>query len=780
MSARHVLGCTLFALSLLPAAFSQLEPGSVPVSLGPLGGSAGSILVDPLDADVILVIQYTKGLMRSADAGVTFEPFGAGLSANASDLAQVPGEVHGLYAIDGTRIVRSADFGATWTTLPLVADESLKGLALPATGSTVLAYDAFNIHRSANGGLSWTTTATLVPFAGEIFDSLALSADGGTAYAGSFHGVRKSSNGGASFAPVGGAFSQWVQCLTVSPTDPDVVFLGTPFNGMFRSTNGGASFDPIVSAVTAGNGEFFAWEGGGARLWYATLTSLVQTTDGGATWFDATDGWPESTPIPTALALPATGPRYFGCEGGGLYDQAGGGLYVMPAGAPTSWQHLGFLVSHINAVAITSPGGPRVIGIGSGVYAGESGEILTPTAWHYDLGTDTRAIAVDPTDATRWLTGGVGSFQDNAQIVVLTDGGQSFSKVYETYGAGSVQDIAFDPGNPQRVIAGMSPAAFGTKALIRSLDGGNTWTDVAGTSGWATRAVAWDPHVPGRVLQLSDNNQWAQSLNAGLTWSTLQPALTNAGPAVLLEFDPFAPGVAYRGDSGSGLWRTDNGGGSWHSLGVSLHADSELLLHPQQPGLLWVSDADGSVLVSGNRGDSFEVALDMPLDANATALALDTSDGSLLIGSASASTWELAHASPVVVLGGGTPGTGGLTPRATLSGGLPLLGNAAFGFRGEGFVGGSLVYLALSAVDTPLTAFGGTFHVGGQVLWLTYPSGGTAGAAGAGAFTATLPLANSPVLANIVLVAQMATKDTGAAHPSNVVLSNALTVTLLP
>ncbi|HZM00259.1 MAG TPA: hypothetical protein VFD43_08410 [Planctomycetota bacterium] len=737
-----------------------------------------SILVDPLDADTILLIRFTEGLFRSTDGGATFLPFGAGLSPMVRELYHVPGEAHGVYALDGLQIKRSSDFGATWSPLTLAATEELKGLALPATGSTVLAFDAFNVHRSADGGQSWAVTASLVPFAGEIFDSLAISADGSVAYAGTFNGVWSSGDGGASFAPAGGNFSEWIQALTVSPSDPDTVFAGTPFLGLQRSTDGGASFAPLVSPLTAGNAEWFFWDQGGG-LWYATLDSLAQSPDGGDTWVSGMGGWPSNTPIPAGMAQAAAGEYYLGCEGGGLNDQTGGGLYRMPAGAPSSWEHIGFLVAKIHDAEIAGAGGTRVIGLGGGVYAGAPGETIVPTAWHFDIGTDTRTVAIDPADPDRWVTGGVGAFFDNAQIVVVTDGGQSFVKVYEVFGAGVVQDIAFDPSNPLRVVAGMFPAGFGNEALTRSTNGGASWVDVPGTAGWATKAVAWDPHTPGRVMQLSDNSQWSQSLDGGQTWMPLQPTWGATGPAVLLAFDPFQAGVLYRGETGGGLWRSDNNGASWMPLGVSLQADSDLELHSQQPGLLWVSDAGGRVLISGNRGNSFEIALDVPMGSDGAALALDTLDGALIVGTAEASTWELPDASPVVFLGGSTAGTGGVVPKCTLSGGLPQLGNAGFGLRAEGFVGGALVRLAIGLVDAPINKFGGTFHVGGTTLWLTYAAGGTPGAAGAGNFTAPLPLPVNPILLNLPLVMQMATKDPGAPHPSQVVLGNALSVTLL-
>ena len=57
------------------------------ISLGPLGGSATSVWVDPADADVLLITHPIKGLQRSEDGGVTFAPFGSGLPTDLAPQA---------------------------------------------------------------------------------------------------------------------------------------------------------------------------------------------------------------------------------------------------------------------------------------------------------------------------------------------------------------------------------------------------------------------------------------------------------------------------------------------------------------------------------------------------------------------------------------------------------------------------------------------------------------------------------------------------------------------
>src|SRR5262245_30295372 len=322
-------------------ASAQLAPSHVPVSLGPLGGSASSVVADPLNPNVILVIKYTKGLFRSTDGGKTFDAFGTGAPALISDLVRDPSNPSRLYAHAGTQIFRSPDFGATWSPLPFNSIEDLKCVSVSATGSDLMATDAFNVYRMDSSGLHAGVTFAVVPFAGEVIeDVIHAPSNPAIVYCTSTKGVYKSINGGQSFSDPG-PFSLWAQAITVHPTNPDIVFAGTPFNGVHRSLNGAATFDPVGTGLAAtGNAEFFAWSPDGSTLWYALLTGVVKTTTLGASWDDANAGLPTSNPpIPLALGTDSLGNVFLGTEGGGLNDSAGGGLYWRPAGTNT-WTHI--------------------------------------------------------------------------------------------------------------------------------------------------------------------------------------------------------------------------------------------------------------------------------------------------------------------------------------------------------------------------------------------------------------------------------------------------------
>ena len=65
---------------------------------------------------------------------------------------------------------------------------------------------------------------------------------------------------------------------------------------------------------------------------------------------------------------------------------------------------------------------------------------------------------------------------------------------------------------------------------------------------------------------------------------------------------------------------------------------------------IWVSDNNGQILISGDRGDSFQVVSLAAQAQFATGLALDTANGSLLFGTTGASAWELDGIDEHVIL----------------------------------------------------------------------------------------------------------------------------------
>jgi photosystem II stability/assembly factor-like uncharacterized protein len=740
-----------------------------PFTLGPLGGSAAALALDPADGDV-LAIAFPDGLLRSTDGGATWSPHGAGLPASPSPsgLFTDPSNPARLYTLVGAKPYRSADFGDTWAPLALTAPATLELLAVAGDG-TLLAGTGSSIHRSITDGANWTTVASGIT----ILDALAFAPSApGTAFYGSLNGVWKSSDGGATWSDPG-PYSQWTKALAVDPADPLRVYAGTT-TGVQRSLDGGATFAPASTGLPGGtSAQVLRFDLAGTRLWLGALNGVFASSNGGTSWTNANAGLPSPPPIALALAFDAGGDAWLGAEA------SGGGVWRAPGGLPP-WLHVAFAAEPVNDARFA--GGQRVVGLYNGAWSAAAGQVVQPTAWQADFGTDTRVLAVDPVDATRWLAGGVGAFIDNAQIAVLTGNGAGAGKVYERFGAGHVRDLAFDPFNPGVVLAGIYLAGFGNESIARSTNSGATWTDVPGTVGWSCDSLAHDPFTPGLVLALLGNNQWMDSANGGASW-TVHPAWTpGTGNAAFLAFDPWTPGTLVRGDWGpgaaNGVYVSTDDGATWSEVGaITLHIDSDLQVHPDAPGLLWVSDAAGALLVSGDGGASWQPQWTAP-DGNVTSIALDAASGALLLGTSAASAWELPGASPYVRLGNGTAGTGGFVPRHFAHGALPQPG-AAWTLAADRLLGGSTGFLVASLAEGALPLWGGTlFAAPPWLVLLALPTGGAAGVGGSGALALPVVLPNDPLIVGVSVVTQVACND--AAGVAGRTLSNGLRTTFGP
>jgi uncharacterized protein (TIGR03437 family) len=161
---------------------------------------------------------------------------------------------------------------------------------------------------------------------------------------------------------------------------------------------------------------------------------------------------------------------------------------------------------------------------------------------------DVTTVFPDPVAPQVLFAGGT------AGIYKTSDGGQTWSVVYPLQPA-TLNSLVIDPGNHLRIAAIVFTVGL---TLIRSLDGGVTWTSVTPTSNYAAQLVA-DPGGSGALVQTGAgiflSRDW------GLTFTQLNPP--GIGTPSTVAFDPSHPGWIYvelmRGATGSLVLTTDFG-----------------------------------------------------------------------------------------------------------------------------------------------------------------------------------------------------------------------------
>jgi hypothetical protein len=158
-----------------------------------------------------------------------------------------------------------------------------------------------------------------------------------------------------------------------------------------------------------------------------------------------------------------------------------------------------------------SQGGPE-----GSVAAAETWQEHGPT----NVGGRTRSLVVDPTNTQRMWAGSVGG-----GVWRSTDGGRSWTALWERQATLPVGSLALDPSNPNVIYAGTGEGQFNGDALggdgiFKSADGGNTWTQLPATDGWDTvNCIAVCPSNPQVILASKRYGGIMRSADGGATWA---------------------------------------------------------------------------------------------------------------------------------------------------------------------------------------------------------------------------------------------------------------------
>lgn len=359
----------------------------------------------------------------------------------------------------------------------------------------------------------------------------------------------------------------------------DHIYIGAAQGGIWRSTNNGASWTPLTDSLAS------------------TATGAIAV-------------------VPPAMAGdPAT--IYFGTgESSNACDSyAGVGLYKSTDGGAT-W------TGPINSAAFAN----RAIASIAVDRVDPNHILLTTTS-----GAFSRACISGPTLPDR------GIFRS-------TDGGMIWTK--QTANNRRFATVLQDPQTATTWWAGgrtssgsIEPANEG--GLVKSIDNGMTWTQVAGTGGLPALSTAWgrtwvtattDTDFPGQSVLYIGNALTAsgfgqgsvfKSVDSGTTWTEVTAARGYCNPQCTYDnpvyVEPGEEQIVYTGGGGAStsavlpslFMRSNNGGTGFTDkvrsadMTTALHADMHFITTwPGEQNRLWVSN-DGGVWRSDDRGDNW-------------------------------------------------------------------------------------------------------------------------------------------------------------------------------
>ena len=619
----------LAALLAIPSAGLSASAWS---PVGPPGGAAYGLALDPKDAKVLYAGAFGGGVWKSTDGGATWARL-AGVPARetVNAVAVSPADSKVVLAAGFTALWRSADAGATWKK---VLDQgrqqpAMTGLAFdPATPATVYASTDSDGHpagvfRSTDAGATWKPANAGFSSITRV-QGVAVARDGKTVWAGSSTGVYRSGDGGTTWESLLGDKA----VHSVATLADGVVLAGTNGDGVVRSADGGATWEETKSDARMTGNIVYALHAATKTpgLVYAGIPNrILRSMDGGATWTTFSKGfnWVNFR----SLALDEASGAVFGGTGrDGVVKSTDGGA-TWTAGR-------GFLSLEVTSILV-DPASPKRLFVGTtqgGVHRSEDGgatwalsnEGLTNRAVH--------SLAADPASPGALLAGTrKGAFRS-------TDGGATWTHVLKGGCEPEVQHLRFAPSDPKRVYA-HSGRSF--CQVARSDDGGLTWRDLKAPRDASSLLGHFAFHVDAASadrLLYSDDRALRLSSDGGATWTPASgiPPTTRIQAIVAgkAEGELFAA-------TAKGIWRSADGGRTWAVAGKGAEAlnVTRLLLDPST-GSIWAGALKEGILRSTDGGKTWARVGGEPPHPDLVALAFDPA-GTLLVGFEGNGVWRL-------------------------------------------------------------------------------------------------------------------------------------------
>jgi photosystem II stability/assembly factor-like uncharacterized protein len=221
-------------------------------------------------------------------------------------------------------------------------------------------------------------------------------------------------------------------------------------------------------------------------------------------------------------------------------------------------------------------------------------------------------------------------------IFKTTNGGTSWTPIFERQGTISIGDLALDPNNPDVIWAGTGESntrnsvSFGD-GVYKSNDGGKTWQHMGLRNSDRISRIVINPlntdvvyvGAVGRIFGPGDERGVFMTTDGGKTWQkTLY--IDNKHGVADLDIDPSNPNILYAamwhferkpwthrsGSEQGGVFKSIDGGRTWNKLSnglPKLMGRIGVKVAPSNPNVVYVivESKEGTLYRSDDRGENF-------------------------------------------------------------------------------------------------------------------------------------------------------------------------------
>ncbi|MBS1903748.1 MAG: T9SS type A sorting domain-containing protein [Bacteroidetes bacterium] len=517
-----------------------------------------------------------RGLMRSTDAGLTWEtlPSGGTIGNLYRLMIQPSGRLLISHRIIGGNtadsIYASDDEGITWTGLAVTGGRIWQG----ANGVLLFAGDQGYL-RSIDDGKTWTPfTLTGVTEPPTQF----YSTSGGVLIVIAQYMYRSTDNGISWSKVVNGLPPILSYPLPIIEMQDGSLFLANMFSyrSLCKSTDQGRTWVADSQFINQEIQGIVVDRNGGALMARGLFTWL--TTDFGKTWI-------KETLAPVWGATASEGSRSFLLrDGSTLYR-------FQPPSAPTVVSGANGMINSLTATRTAKIVAFDIDGQGGGF-----------PAWSSDQGTSWQIVkshvvsTAAATDSSGDILVGSGG-----SVLLSADDAQTWNTASPSLTSGLISGIAVR-------FNGDIFVSSSTEGIFRSTDRGATWDQL--TSGMPTQNLYSLAVAPNGDVFVGSNASIYYSTNDGLTWSSLNANLpATAGNVTSLVVN--AQGAIIAGVQNAGIyWSTDNGA-TWNQKATGFTAKNvnTLLATPSgkvfagtEAGVFFLDTAAGSSWIPYNLG----------------------------------------------------------------------------------------------------------------------------------------------------------------------------------
>ncbi len=551
MALRRIAGW--LALALLFSTLTAYASGDITwaVTGGPSGGTVSALAYVPT-APGWLFAGTNGGVYLTRDSGAHWQAVSDGLPGDRaiSALAAAP---NASVVFAGTRngVFRTRDQGATWTSGDArFADQAVLALLLdPREPSVVYAATTTSVLKSENGGDTWNDIGR--DFQPAQVWSLALTPDSSALYAATDSGIFSTRDRGAHWTRASDGVPDGVraQALTITPRG---FFAGTT-QGLYSSADGktwkassGRVSNTLVRPLTADPTQ-------PERMFAMTAQGLVKSADAGSTWSLITTA-PNDAPV-FALAFGAAA----GTESTFYLGTARGVWKTGDDGANWRLVNDGLVSSSIFSLLL-APSNPDTLlastrfGLWLSQDRGSTWKSAEGLSDPYVL-----SLAFDPASQQTVYAGTWGS-----SIFVSNNGGATFARLTDNIAQNSaISSLAILHPSPgaTTIYAGTSGSG-----VFRSNDAGKSWVAQSDGVGNLARVNALT-FIPPLLYAGTDRGVFRlDPSDAQATW-TLASSSLPLDEARAIQSDSSAPQTIFVTFVSSGLYRSDDRGGKWTSVG---------------------------------------------------------------------------------------------------------------------------------------------------------------------------------------------------------------------